>query len=223
MHTLLFDIDGTLIRSGGAGSRAVYRAMGTVFGIGEPGEVHMHGCTDRGLSRTLFQRHAIPETEENWHRFIAGYLELLDDELARADGEVLPGIVSLIEALAVRDDVYLGLLTGNIRKGAEKKLAHYGLMRYFRNGGFGDHHHERDDVARWAREVVEQELSDTFQPQRLWVIGDTPADIRCGRAIGARVVAVTTGGYQREELAASEPDWILDELGADSPWLRELA
>ncbi|MEZ6109007.1 MAG: HAD hydrolase-like protein [Pirellulaceae bacterium] len=206
---------------GGAGSRAVYRAMGTVFGIGEPGEVHMHGCTDRGLSRTLFQRHAIPETEENWHRFIAGYLELLDEELARADGEVLPGIVSLIEALAVRDDVYLGLLTGNIRKGRKRSsltmvscgtFAMVVLATITMNGM----------TSRWAREVVEQELSDTFQPQRLWVIGDTPADIRCGRAIGARVVAVTTGGYRREELAASEPDWVLDELGADSPWLREL-
>lgn len=222
MHTLLFDIDGTLIRSGGAGSRAIYRAMTMVFGIAEPGEVHMHGCTDRGLSRTLFERHSIPETEENWHEFIRVYLELLDDELAITEGEVIAGVPDLVKRLSQRDDVYMGLLTGNVRRGAEKKLGHYGLMHYFRDGGFGDHHWERDDVARWAREVVSLELADQFREDQLWVIGDTPADVKCGRAIGARVVAVTTGGYDRDQLAACNPDWLIEGLADSDAWVDSL-
>jgi len=219
---LLFDIDGTLIRSGGAGARATTIAMTRAFGIPDPQGVPLHGCTDRGIARDLFALHGLPNDESNWERFLAAYLEILAEELPKSPGEVLPGVEPLLDRLGERDDVYLGLLTGNVRRGARRKLEHYGLYHRFRDGGFGDHHPDRDDVARQARRTVEAELGP-IPNERLWVIGDTPADVRCGRAIGARVLAVGTGGIEPHVLQATGPDlWLADLTEADR-WLERLA
>jgi len=102
----------------------------------------------------------------------------------------------------------LGLLTGNTRAGARIKLAHYGLDQYFDFGGFGDNHFERDDVAREALSATRERLGDAVDLDRVWVIGDTPNDVRCGRAIQARTIAVATGDHTREELAAANPDHL---------------
>jgi phosphoglycolate phosphatase-like HAD superfamily hydrolase len=128
--------------------------------------------------------------------------------MARREGAVLPGIVPLLDRLQSRDDVLVGLLTGNTRRGASLKLRHFGLDHYFDLGGFGDDHVDRIDVAREALAAVTSRMKGVVDVNRMWVIGDTPGDVRCGRAIGAKVIAVATGDSTHEELAATNPDHL---------------
>ncbi len=218
MHTFLFDIDGTLIHSGGAGRDALEVALQTAFNRRGADCVELSGCTDRGIASQLFAYHAIEPTEENWERFRRAYLEALPERLAARIGRVLPGVDALLDQLAARDDVAVGLLTGNIREGARLKLAHYRLDHHFRFGGFGDQHPNRDDVAREAWAAACRHLGCEPKSSKLWVIGDTPHDVRCGRAIGARVVAVATGTFTRDELAQHRPDVLVEDL---SQWRPE--
>jgi phosphoglycolate phosphatase-like HAD superfamily hydrolase len=219
MHVVLFDIDGTLVSSGGAGRAAMEAALTSVFGVraGADG-VPFSGRTDRAITRDLFRRHAIEESAANWQDFLAAYLGHLPGCLQEHRGLVLPGITALLEQMATRKDVTLGLLTGNVREGARLKLGHFGLFHHFAFGGFGDHHHDRDEVAREALAAAHDHLRGR-KPQNVWVIGDTPLDVRCARAIGARAVAVATGWHSREELAGSRPDLLLTDLSDARPLL----
>ncbi|MFW6125019.1 MAG: HAD family hydrolase, partial [Pirellulales bacterium] len=141
MYVCLFDIDGTLIKSGGAGRAAMEAALRCAFGVSEPiDDVPFTGRTDRAITHDLFRRHGITESPENWQRFLRAYVEQLPETLPRYRGQVLPGIAALLEQLAERRDVAVGLLTGNVRAGARLKLGHYGLAHHFRFGGFGDEH-----------------------------------------------------------------------------------
>jgi phosphoglycolate phosphatase-like HAD superfamily hydrolase len=220
MDVCLFDIDGTLIASGGAGKAALEAALASEFGIHHLIEkLQLSGRTDRAITRDLFRTYAIAETPANWRRLVEAYLRHLPGLLAKYKGRVLPGIQALLEQLHVRDDVAVGLLTGNVRAGAKVKLGHFGLYDYFAFGGFGDHHLERDDVAREALAEVRQCLNGRCDPARVWVIGDTPLDVQCARAIGAKAVAVATGWHTREELAAHQPDLLLTDLADPTPLL----
>lgn len=212
MNVLLFDIDGTLLASGGAGKAALEGALEQEFGTPVRAHVPYSGRTDRAIIRDLFRAHDIPATMENEKRLQGRYLSLLPETLHRHQGRVLPGIHELLKALRSRDGVALGLLTGNVRAGAMAKLGHFGLFEHFSFGGFGDHHFERDDVAREAFASARQLLGAHVSNDHLCVIGDTPLDVCCARAIGARVVAVATGSHPRDELAACEPDLLLDDL-----------
>jgi len=223
MHVLLFDIDGTLLNTGGAGQQAMERALATVFGVTRPTEgISAAGRTDRAITRDLFTYHGIERTDEVWDDFQQTYLDHLAEVLPALDGRVLPGVEALLESLAARDDVVLGLLTGNLASGAELKLRHYGLHHYFVGGGFGDDHHDRDDVARMARQVITEHLQSDIVDDRLWVIGDTPHDVRCGRAIRARVAAVATGSFTFDELAETNPDQLYMDLSDHRPLLAAL-
>jgi phosphoglycolate phosphatase len=213
MHVCLFDIDGTLIASGGAGKAALEAALASEFGIAQLIEkVHLSGRTDRAITMDLFRLHVIEDTPENWHRLITAYLHHLPRCLATHNGRVLPGIAELLERLRSRADVAVGLLTGNVRAGARVKLGHFGLDDYFAFGGFGDAHLDRDDVAREALAEVQRHHNGAVRPERIWVIGDTPLDVRCARAIGAKAVAVATGWHSRDELSEHEPDLLLSDL-----------
>ncbi len=220
MHVCLFDIDGTLISSGGAGKAALEAALASEFGIPRLlEELKLSGRTDRAIAYDILRMHALDETPENWQRLITGYLRHLPQSLATLKGRVLPGIAALLGELSQRDDVLLGLLTGNIRAGARVKLGHFGLYDYFTFGGYGDEHLDRDDVAREALAEVHRQLNGSAVPERIWVIGDTPLDIACARAIGARAVAVATGWHPIEELAAHRPDLLLNDLSDPSTLL----
>jgi phosphoglycolate phosphatase-like HAD superfamily hydrolase len=220
MHICLFDIDGTLISSAGAGKRALEAALAAEFGVGRISDgVSLSGRTDRAILRDLFGMHLIEDTADNVRRFLDAYVAFLPGCLASSPGRVLPGIAVLLERLHGRDDVALGLLTGNIQAGARAKLGHYRLDAYFAFGGYGDDHFDRDDVAREALTEVHRRYREAVRPERIWVIGDTPLDIRCARAIGARAVAVCTGWHSREELADHAPDLLLDDLTDAAPWL----
>lgn len=213
MFVLLFDIDGTLLSTGGAGQRAMERALRTAFGITRPTVgISAAGRTDRAITRDLFAFHGVEETPDAWETFTQTYLGHLAEVLPQLPGQILPGVRELLESLAARDDVVLGLLTGNLQRGADLKLQHYGLQGYFVGGGFGDHHHNRDDVARAARHSIEVEFGGPIDESRLWVIGDTPHDVQCGRAIGARVAAVATGSFSLNELRHTNPDQLFADL-----------
>ncbi|HAY82124.1 MAG TPA: haloacid dehalogenase [Planctomycetaceae bacterium] len=212
MIACLFDIDGTLITSGGAGGYALMGAFSDLFGIESPQSVAFCGRTDRGIVTDLFAAHGIENSVKNWDRLREEYLRRLPVELPRRQGGVLPGVQELVEHLAERTDVALGLLTGNLRRGAELKLTHYQLQPFFAFGGFGDHHHHRNDVANEAIEALESHLDEGIAYDSVWVIGDTPLDIECARSVGAKVVAVTTGMVDAEELARHHPDLLLDDL-----------
>jgi phosphoglycolate phosphatase-like HAD superfamily hydrolase len=223
MPVFLFDIDGTLVSSGGAGKAAMEQALQTAFGVrvGQHG-IPFSGRTDRAIGRDLFLHHAVEESAANWQRFLNDYLGHLPGLLVRHAGRVLPGIAALLETLRVRDGTTLGLLTGNIRAGARIKLSHFGLFHHFTFGGFGDAHHQRDDVAREALAAVRAHLGAGIDSRDIWVIGDTPLDVRCARAIGARVVAVATGWHSLDELALSEPDVLVADLSDPEPLLRAI-
>ncbi len=213
MLTCLFDIDGTLITTGGAGRLALREALTVAFGVAEPTEsVPISGRTDRGITRDMMLHHGIEPSVENWEKFRDAYFVQLPSVLERFGGRVLPGIKELLQTLAARDDVAVGLLTGNTRKGASLKLGHFALADYFEFGGFGDHHLVRDDVAHEALQEVRTRFGARFKPDRLWVIGDTPLDVQCARAINASVIAVETGTHPREELQACQPDALLADL-----------
>jgi phosphoglycolate phosphatase len=113
--------------------------------------------------------------------------------------------------------VAVGLLTGNVRAGAKAKLGHFGLFEHFRFGGFGDEHFDRDDVAREALAAIRASGHADVEPERIWVIGDTPLDVQCARAIGARVAAVATGMHTLEQLSAAQPDVVLPDLADAAP------
>src|SRR5207245_4378321 len=155
----------------------------------------------------------------HWQRFLTAYLQHLPGCLENREGKVLPGIAALLECFQERGDVAVGLLTGNVRAGAQLKLGHYGLYHHFAFGGFGDDHLTREDVAREALAAVRGHLKDHVQSEQIWVVGDTPLDVRCARSIGARAVAVATGWHSIDVLAAEQPDLLLADLSDPSELL----
>jgi phosphoglycolate phosphatase-like HAD superfamily hydrolase len=221
MHVCLFDIDGTLLSSGGAGKAALEMGLAEEFGIAGPIEkLSLSGRTDFAIVTDLLALSAIPDTPQNRARVLAAYLRHLPGCLHRCAGKVLPGVAELLGHLRGRADVAVGLLTGNVRAGAKAKLGHFGLFEHFAFGGYGDVHRDRDDVAREALAEVHRHLNGNVAAERIWVIGDTPHDIRCARAIGAKAVAVTTGWHTRAELEPHAPDLLLDDLSDHAPLLE---
>lgn len=222
MNLLLFDIDGTLIDAGGAGQGAMEDALAEQFGVRGPVTgISTAGRTDRAIAVDLFRFYNIELNDDHWSRYQQTYFRLLPDSLKTRTGSVLPGVVDLLYHLRRRSDVSLGLLTGNFAEGARLKLTHYGLADHFSLGGYGDEHLERDDVAREAWRLANSRHPD-LPIDRVWVIGDTPADIRCARAIGAKVVAVATGIYSSTELHPHQPDILLNDLTRTESWFAAM-
>lgn len=217
----LFDIDGTLVNTGGAGGAALMQAFSSLFDVSQPGRVPFSGRTDRGIASDLFGLHDIDDSSENWQRLRDEYLRLLPLELPQRSGRVLDGVKELLAALADQADSAIGLLTGNVRDGARIKLSHFGIFDYFAFGGFGDVHPDRDSVAREALAATREHVNGESRVD-VWVIGDTPLDISCARHIGARVLAVATGVHEKDELAAEQPDVLLDDLSDTARILKLL-
>jgi phosphoglycolate phosphatase-like HAD superfamily hydrolase len=148
----------------------------------------------------------------NWHRLRAAYLRKLPDYMPRHGGRILPGVSDLLHDLTASGEFAVGLLTGNVRDGARIKLEFFDLFRFFAFGGFGDDHHDRDRVAGEALNAAHNHINGQADDARVWVIGDTPLDVACGRSIDANVLAVATGLLSREELETATPDVLLDDL-----------
>lgn len=220
MTVLLFDIDGTLISSLGAGKAALEAALLEAFGLDRlQGTVAYSGRTDTAIGAELLALHGIEPSAANRRTLHEAYLKNLPQALRARPGRVLPGVAGLLAHLSARQDAAVGLLTGNLRRGADVKLGHYGLDRHFAFGGFGDEAHDRDEVAQAAFAAAAARLGAPPAPERVWVVGDTPLDVKCARAIGANVLAVATGLHSLEELADHRPDLLLQDLGDPEPFL----
>ena len=211
----LFDIDGTLIRTKGVGVQAFYRAMASEFGVVDGyGKIRFGGRTDTSLVRELFGFCGVEHCPEHVRRFFDTYVFWLDHLLTEnRSGTVCPGVWRLLDALAaLPEPPKIGLLTGNIRLGAEIKLRHFGLWDRFEIGGFGDDHEDRNQIAAVVRERGGQAIGRPLSGEEILVVGDTAHDVACGRAIEARVLAVTTGGATAAELESCSPDWLVSSL-----------
>ena len=212
MRTLLFDIDGTLLLTNRGGQGALELALQQEFDLPTAtADVDYAGRTDRGILDELLILNGLQPTESNRERLQNRYISLLPQMLQQRGGTVLPGVVELLERLATDARVCVSVMTGNLVETAHHKLDHFGLRHYVRWIVGGDSDLHRDDLARRAREVIRSEAGEQAC-ERIMVIGDPPADIRCGHAIGAAVVAVCTGGYSREMLEIEKPLLVVDDL-----------
>lgn len=214
VRLILFDIDGTLVRTGGAGVKAFARTFATEFGLHDGVEkLSFAGRTDTSLVREFFQQHQVELSPENFARFCQRYVFWLDHYLPLLKGRTLPGVEEFLAAVReLQAPPLLGLLTGNIQLGAEIKLRHFALWRHFAFGAFGDDHEDRNQLAIIAHERGSRLLKRQLRGEEILVIGDTPADIACARAIGARCLAVATGGHNAAELKRHAPDWVMEDL-----------
>ena len=214
VRLVLFDIDGTLIRSGGAGEKAFARVAETEFGVRNgTARLHFAGRTDPSIVRDFFQQHGFEASAGNFRRFYDCYVFYLDHLLNQIDGQVLPGVHRVLDELkAMTEPPTLGLLTGNIRLGAQLKLTRYKLWHWFQTGGFGDDSEDRNQIAIVARARGDKLLGRPLRGEEILVVGDTPRDIECARAIDARVLAVATGTYSAEQLRKDSPDWTVNTL-----------
>lgn len=213
---ILFDIDGTLV-SGGPAKYAFERAMRETYGtIGDVAGVSFAGKTDPQIARELLSGAGFDHASidaglpELWERYVV-YLE---ERLVEKPMKVLPGVVELLDALAELDGVGLGLLTGNIVRGAELKLEATGLWERFPIGGFGSDHEERDELPAVALERARVHWKVTLEASDAVVVGDTPRDVGCGRAGGTRTLAVATGSYQTRDLVEAGADHVLEDLSS---------
>jgi len=214
VRLVLFDIDGTLVHTGGAGTAAFKKTFATEFNLHEGTEkMRFAGRTDVSLVREFFRLHGLEESPAHFQKFFDRYVFWLDKILAERAGEACPGVFELLGALReLPEPPRLGLLTGNIRLGAEIKLRRFGLWEEFEFGGFADDDEDRNLIAAAAFKRARRLLGKDLQPEEVVVVGDTPWDIWCGRFIGAQVLAVATGGSTLTELKANAPDWAVSDL-----------
>ena len=217
MHNLvLFDIDGTLVLTGGAGVRALARAVEAITGHTDPLDaVPVAGRTDWIILKDAMARAGIELDDDLFARVRQQYVDFLREEVqAPGVGKkgVMPGIRELLDRLQPRPDVWLGLVTGNVADGARLKLEYFDLWRYFRCGAFGDDAADRNVLVPVAVERARQEGMPPLPPDRIFVVGDTPHDIACARAVGAVPVGVATGSYTVGDLRDCGADIVFPDL-----------
>jgi phosphoglycolate phosphatase-like HAD superfamily hydrolase len=215
IRLLLFDIDGTLVLTGGAGGRAMSRAFGDVFDVGAAlGTLSLAGRTDAWIFAEIAARHAFNADAAEIERFHDRYIHYLEEEIQRPGPRkgMMPGVRQLLDALAPRRDVYLALLTGNFEAGARVKLEYFDLWRYFRCGAYGDRAPDRNALFQQALHRVAQCGGPHVQPADVVIVGDTPHDVAVAAAGGGRSVGVATGGYSAAALRESGADIVLEDL-----------
>jgi len=218
MHRLvLYDIDGTLLTSNGGAVRAFRAALRDVFGTDGPrAGVSFAGKTDPQIAHELLTAAGVPRARiaEGLPALFARYLERLRRELTPADTTVFPGVPALLDAVEAEGARAVpGLLTGNLREGAELKLNAAGIgFGRFAVGAFGSDHADRPELPAVAIRRAERLTGRRFGGKEVVVIGDTPADIACGAHLGVRTLAVATGSYSAEQLAACGPDHLFEDL-----------
>lgn len=216
---VLFDIDGTLIYHADSFhfEEQYEHAMEKVYGVKHPFVMHVYnGTVERYIAWDMARQHGITRSEflKKFPQYIEAMHDLLESKVGKEKLFVPIGsAVSLVEKLASHDDWILGIITGNAERIARWKLEHTGLSSYFHFGLFGDAADDRMELAGMVFEKAKKQLGVDLAPQDIVVIGDTIYDIRCGKAIGAKTIAVTTGFHiERETLAAEKPDYLVDSL-----------
>ena len=214
MKLLLFDIDMTLVSTGGAGIRALNRAFERVLGLKDALEnVRPHGKTDPAIIREACSNQGVDGGPRTQNQILAHYVQFLAEEVARSPNyRILPGVLDLLDACTGIPDVVLGLATGNVEEGARIKLDRGGLNAYFRFGGFGSDSEARADVVRAAARRCQELQQEMIAPAETWVIGDTPMDISAGKAAGFRTIAVATGTYSVKELQSAGSECVISNF-----------
>ncbi len=210
---LLWDIDATLITTGGAGEKSLQRAITRRYGTADDlRDIEIAGRTDVAIARSVLQKYGMATDAASVGDFLDEYIAGLRDLLPRITGRVLPGVREILDRLRPNDDRVLALLTGNLRQGAQLKLEHYGLWDYFEFGAFADDHYDRNELGAFARRRAQEKHGHEFAAAQIDVIGDTGHDIACGKIFGARTIAVATGSWTREQLALHHPDFLFDDF-----------
>ena len=214
-HVVLFDIDGTLIHSARAGLRGMNAAFQALHGVwGALDHVTLAGRTDRAIVTDVLNGLGLEPTDDAVFTLREAYLTHLAAEMSRPipGAVMLPGVEAVLDALAPRKDTATGLLTGNFARGAEIKLGYFGLWSRFSFGAFGDAHVNRRDLVPVARAHVDQRRAVPVPASRVIVIGDTPLDVDCARAHGARSIGVATGPFSVADLTDAGADLVLETL-----------
>jgi len=224
---VLFDIDGTLVLTGRAGIRAMNRACEEVIGrAGALDGIPVAGRTDWIILHDALGAIGHALDDDLFAQLRDAYVRHLEEEIAKP-GEgvkaVMPGIRRLLDTLETRPDVFLALLTGNFERSARIKLAHFDLWRYFRCGAFGDDAADRNALVPFALERAQGCGLEAIPPESIFVIGDTPHDVACARAVGAIPIAVATGTFNIDQLRASGAAIAFTDLSDTDAVLRALA
>jgi phosphoglycolate phosphatase len=223
---VLFDIDGTLVLTGAAGLRAMNKACAELVGHADAlAGIPVAGRTDRIILSDVAERVGRPMDAALLQELREKYVAHLREEIqlpGRGTKAVMPGVRPLLDALARRDDVFVGLLTGNFESGARIKLEHFDLWRYFRCGAFGDDSPDRNALVPFALERARACGLPDITPEHILVVGDTPHDVACARAVGAIPVAVATGTFSMEQLQATGAGIVFKDLSDTDAFLRLL-
>ena len=218
MTILFWDIDGTLLTTGKAGVPAWEAAVRDTTGKDfQLSSIRVPGLTDFQIAARTFELVGVSPKNGLLERMVARYEDLLPSTLPLRQGRVLTNVREVLEALRARDDVRSYLLTGNTRRGARAKLTHYDLFTYFPDGAFAEDQGTRASIAKRALELARQH--GPVNEEHIFVVGDTPHDIECAEAIGARTIAVATGGYSVDELSAARPWRVFEELPPPAEFL----
>ncbi|MEW6600984.1 MAG: HAD family hydrolase [Nitrospirota bacterium] len=215
---VLFDIDGTLISAGGAGTRSMNLAFHALFGISDAfKDIQMAGRTDPQIMKDGLKFHNLPYMDGNVGKMEAMYLTFLEREINNPLRHLKPGIGEILNMLK-QMDLIIGLLTGNLEKGASIKLGAFGLNNYFIDGAFGSDDEDRDKLLPIALEKFDKK-GYKFVPQDCVVIGDTPRDVQCAKIHGAHCIAVATGPYSKESLFDTSADVVVDSLAETEKYM----
>lgn len=213
---LLFDVDGTLVTTGGVGRRALARAFERAHGRADAcNHFSFDGMTDRAIARAGLSALSLEVTPERVEALLADYLRCLEEEIARADDAgyiVHAGIPEALDAAAARPNVAIGLGTGNVEAGARLKLQRVGLHERFGFGGFGCDHEDRPTLILRGAERGAERLGTPLSGCRVVIIGDTPKDVHAAKAIGAECVGVGTGGFTAAQLSSEGATWAFGDL-----------
>ena len=227
MRLVLFDIDGTLLSSEGIGRTAMRRALGSIFGSPGNPAYRYDGKTDRQIVRDVMrlEGHSDEYIDSQMENVMDVYLEGLRENAKSGKFNVRPleGVVELLDALEPRKDVVLGLLTGNVEPGARTKLIAAGINPdRFRVNAFGSDHEHRPELPAIAQRRASEKLGLDIEGGRMVVIGDTPADIACGRSLGAKAIGVASGHYTVEQLQEHEPYAVFPSLANTQQLLESI-
>lgn len=216
----LFDIDGTLVDTGGAGMAALNEATREIFGDAGP-PLDLAGATDLGIVIGIHRHFEVEPTPARIAAYFSIYQDRLDWNLAHGGypGRVFNGVIEILNELSSRPGATIGLLTGNTAGGAASKVRHFGLAGYFPFGAYGSDHHDRNQLGRIALDRACAHSGRDFTAENTWVIGDTPKDIDCARSIGARCLAVATGRFSASELSVYQADHVVTSLDQALEWI----
>jgi len=213
IKVVLFDIDGTLIDSGEAGSKALDRVFWDLFSEKDAVlKIDCGGKTDIQIIREGLSLLGLPSDRPTISRILEAYVKTLKSEVARSNKRLMPGVKPLLNALMDKGKYRLGLLTGNIREGARIKLEAFSLNRYFQSGAFGDDSENRNDLLPIALKRIRDQQGLSFHFKDCIVVGDTPMDVQCSKPFGALSIAVATGAYTMPALSRAGADHVIEDL-----------